>query len=148
MSPYRVDARLSGRHPFEIYLLYLTLLTSLPTLLGITPRPGSIEHAMPGWLQLAWSVTLTLGAANALGGIYLPRRDIGLIMEQLGLALVGTAAVIYFIVAIVDNGVDALQPLAIVGGFGAACLKRAWDIQSQVDRVHAEQLARERRDRQ
>lgn len=136
MSPYRVDARLSGRHPFEIYILYLALLTALPTLLGVTPRPGSINYLMPGWMAVGWSAFLAGGAALTLLGIYWRERATGLIMEQLGLALVGVMSVAYAVCVLYVTGLDSGVGAAIVGGFGVSCLRRYWQIQQVLDSVH------------
>lgn len=133
--PYRVDARLTGRHPFELYLLYLTFLTALPTLLGIAPRPGSITHAMPEWLAFSWSLTLTGGAGIALAGIYWFRRDLGLIMEQLGLALTSISCLVYAAVLLSQTGISSLFPFAILAGYGVSCLVRVRHIQRFFNRA-------------
>jgi hypothetical protein len=136
MSPYRVDARLSGRHPFEIFALYLAFLTSLPIVLGITPQPGSIRSALPPWLSFTWATVLLAGSGVAIFGIYWRERATGLICEQLGLALVGVGSLIYCACVLYVVGAGAGFTVAIVGGFGISCLRRYWQIQSVLDDVH------------
>lgn len=133
MSPYRVDARMAGRHPFEIYGLFLALITSMPILLGIAPKPGTIREAMPGWLGVIWAASLAIGSLLALVGIYWRNRATGLLLEQVGLAAAGAACVVYGGVVLYVAGQDALISAALVGGFGAACLRRYFQIQEVVD---------------
>lgn len=139
MSPYRVDARLSGRHPFEIFTLFLMFITSFPTVLGIAPPPGSINASMPPWMVFTWSCVLLAGSTTALIGIYMRNRGIGLLTEQFGLAVVGVAACIYAgAVAVVGFGGPV--SVAIVLGFGVSCLVRWYQIQKAVNGViHWEQ---------
>lgn len=136
MSPYRVDARLSGRHPFELYILYLAFITSLPILLRIAPAPGSVREALPALVPTVWALTLAGGSAVALVGIYWRERATGLILEQLGLALVGVASLIYCVSVLYVVGSSAGFTVAIVGGFGVSCLRRYWQIQRILDDVH------------
>lgn len=135
--PYRVDARLSGRHPFQLFMLALTVLVSVPTLLGVAPRPGSIQDAYPGWPGYAWAVVLAVGSAMALVGVYLPDRATGLILEQLGLFCTGIGSLIYGAAALSSVGETAIYPVAIVWGYGVSCCIRGRQIQRILDQVHA-----------
>jgi len=136
VSPYRVDARLSGRHPFEIFVLYLAFLTALPTMLGIAPAPGSVREALPTWVTIGWAAALCLGSGVALFGVYWKERATGLICEQLGLAMVGVASLVYCFCVLYVIGPDSMIAVAIVGGFGISCLRRYWQIQHILDQVH------------
>lgn len=146
MSPYRVDARLSGRHPFEIYVLVLCLLVSLPILLGRPATPGSVAALLPEPYAFFWSVVLAVGSAASLVGIYFKDRAKGLIIEQLGLAFVGVACVIYSGAILLSIGpLDGSVAAAIVGGFGFSCVRRYFQIQKVINDVHAiEKAARGR----
>lgn len=137
MSPYRTDARLSGRHPFEIFLLVFSFIVGLPTVFGIEPRPGSIQEAFPDWAGFMWSIALTLGPAIALVGVYLRNRGSGLILEQLGLAIMGAACVAYGFVGLLIVPLSRV-PAGIILGFGVACLWRYRDIQSVLHSANAE----------
>lgn len=134
--PYRTDARLSGRHPFEIFMLVLASLTSLPTVLGRAAKPPSITEALPPLAQFLWALILCLGSTGALVGIWWHNRATGLVVEQLGLALVGITSLIYVVVALFVTGLSI--PIGIVFGFGASCLKRWWDLQGVINEVSAE----------
>ncbi len=136
MSPYRVDSRLSGRHPFELFALYLAILVSLPTVLGLVPEPGSIREALPAWIATVWAWAMLLGASTALAGVYWRDRASGLILEQLGLGVFGVTNIIYAGAVLYAVGLSSIIPAAMIGGFGAACLRRYFQIQQIIDSVH------------
>lgn len=142
MSPYRVDARMSGRHPFETYILALAAFAAIPVLFGAAPDPGSIEAALPSYAGFLWSLILATGSIIALVGTYWKDRATGLVAEQLGLAFVGIAAFLYAGVALAVVGVSAAIPAAFILGFGTACLKRWRDLQKVINAVHEEELRR------
>lgn len=145
MSPYRTDPRMSGRHPFEIYTLFLAILTGFPTVLGIAPRPGSVNEALTPLIAAGWSWILVLGAFMALVGIYWHERATGLILEQLGLALTGVASIIYAACVLAVVGGGGFITVGLVGGFGVSCLRRYRDIQKDIDAVQAEETRRGRK---
>jgi hypothetical protein len=140
--PYRVDARLSGRHPFELFLLALSFISGIPALLGAAPEPGSIESSLPAWAAVGWSVCLVGGSGLALIGIYWRQRAAGLILEQLGLAFVGVAALVYAVCIVSVIGATGVLSAGIVAAFGAACLVRWRQIQRVIDAVVVEDARR------
>lgn len=146
--PYRVDATMAGRHPFELFTLYLALLTSLPTVLGIFPEPGTIRALLPVVVVAAWSWVLFLGSAITLVGIYWRERGLGLILEQLGLAGVGLASAIYAGALLWVAGEPAIITGAIIGGFAVSCFRRYFQIQETVNSAVQAQGIRENVERQ
>jgi hypothetical protein len=143
--PYRTDASMAGRHPFEIFTLILGFITGLPRLLGVTPAPNSITAVLPPVLVLAWSFVLVAGCGVALAGIWWKDRAIGLVLEQLGLAFVGVACIVYSGVAIIALGPNASIPVGIVAAFGVSCLVRWRQIQRTIDFVYGEEKRQRRR---
>lgn len=135
--PYRHDPQQAGRHPFELFTLYLALLTALPTVLGVVPQPGTMRAVLPGFVVAIWAWILLVGSIVTLAGIYWKDRGTGLITEQLGLALVGASTLLYAGVLLAVAGEPAVITGAILGGFGASCLLRYYQIQQTVDRVHS-----------
>jgi hypothetical protein len=133
---------MSGRHPFEIFMLALVVLTSVPVFFGAAPEPGSIEAALPTWGVFAWQSILAFGSVGSLLGIFWRDRATGLIMEQLGMAFVGVASVIYSASVWAIAGPGAAIPGGIILGFGIACLIRWRDIQRTINAVHVEELRR------
>ena len=122
------DPLRAGKHPFQIYLLTLCVITGLPVVLGIA-TPASIEESLPEWLVFLWSLCLLIGSAVALIGVYWPRSlATALTTERIGLALVGTAALVYGPFVWFRLGLDGLLAGAIIMAFGGSCIKRARDL--------------------
>jgi len=142
--PYRSDPLQAGRHPFELFTLYLALLTGLPTVLGVIPPPGTVQEALPDIVQTAWAWVLFLGALTAIAGVYWKDRATGLIAEQLGLAFAGVASLAYTGCALWVAGIEAAVPAALVAGFGVSCIRRYFDIQQTLDATHEVQVRREK----
>lgn len=132
--------RPSARHPFEVYLLLLSIVSGLPILFG-SPAPGSIEAAMPHWGVRVWGAGLALGAVVALLGVLKTRPDskartvsvTGLVLEQVGLVMVASSTLLYVVVALVYVGVSAIVPIGIVAAYGISCLMRWVQIQRAID---------------
>lgn len=135
--PYQTDARLSGRHPFEIFILAFALAVTLPTVLGAAPRPGTVDEALPTAVAFIWSLVMTLGAAVALAGIAWRERGAGLIMEQLGLAAAGLASIVYGGCALYIVGQAAGFPAGLIIGFGASCGWRYFQLQRIINRARS-----------
>lgn len=131
MSPAR---RLSDRHPFEIYVLVWALVTSAPAAVGLVEVPNSISRQLPGWPSRLWAIALTVGCLTALAGLawhrprfpYISPTALG--MEQVGLTIVGVAAVLYAASALFAVGAAALIPVGVILGFGVACFVQVWKI--------------------
>ncbi len=113
----------ASRHPFQIFTLSLCFFIGLPLLVG-EARPGSITSALPEWAQDVWGGGLVLGAALALVSLRLRNRLNGLLLEQVGLVMVGCSAVFYGVVATTHLGVTAAYASVFVLGFGLSCLWR------------------------
>ncbi len=134
MRPNHTDARLSGRHPFELLVLFAMLITAIPTVLGVEPTPGSISATLPLWLAYGWACVLAVGCFTALVGVFMRNRGIGLIIEQLGLAPVGIAGIIYSACILVASLLPgALITAGIFFSFGVACLIRWRQLQQILD---------------
>lgn len=136
--PYRRDARLSGRHPFELFSLVLGLATGLPITIGVAPEPGTINEVLPDVLAYAWACTLTVGSLVALAGVFWKDRGLGLILEQLGLAFVGLMCLVYGGAAVYVVGETAYFPAGLVASFGAACLWRYRQLQGIINNAQAQ----------
>jgi hypothetical protein len=78
----------------------------------------------------------------ALVGVYWKNRAKGLILEQLGLVLVGVMSLGWVACAIYYQGWGAGLPGAIVGGFGLSCLRRYFQLQQIINAVEREEQRR------
>lgn len=126
----------SSRHPFQLFLLALCIVSGLPTLLGANPGPASIEALLPELMVRVWSFMLVVGAAISLIGAALKNRVNGILVEQVGLVMVGVAAVFYAfgIFIVIGFQVGAISA-SIILGFGAACLYRWYQLQRYIKAV-------------
>ena len=96
--PLLTYARLNDRHPYEVYLLALTLASTVPASLGLAPAPASIRVQLDPTAAWIWAASLSVGAAVALVGLAWkrPRQALlsvtALLLEQVGLTIVGAAS--------------------------------------------------------
>lgn len=133
----RTEAFSHSRHPFQIYILALCLLTGIPTMLGIAPKPGAIESLVPPLIAVVWSYTLVIGAAMGLGGSFWRNRGTGLILEQLGLSFAGYSCLFYAVILVVYAWAQGgLVAASVITGFGLSCLIRSHQIQQYLNRVN------------
>jgi hypothetical protein len=136
--PHTTDARFSGRHPFQIFILFLILLISVPILFGVAARPGSITTILPPPAGLVWSIVLAAGSGAALHGVYWRDRGKGLIVEQFGLGLVGLASAVYGTAILLVGPAGSAVATALTIGLAGACFWRYWQIQRLLNHVKLE----------
>lgn len=118
----------AGRHPMQVFMLFLCTVSATPLLFGYTVA-GSIEEELPAWESFTWGLCLLLGSAGGLIGAYWRGKlTTALTIERASLALVGCAACVYAIVIIVSGGVPRIVSAAIIFAFGLSFLRRARDI--------------------
>jgi hypothetical protein len=122
------DPLTAGRHPFQTFLMVLGLASGV-SLLAAETDAASLEAQLPPLMVTIWYLSLIVGSGMTLLGAYWPRSyDTALTLERAGLDLAGFSAMVYAGVMLVNVGVGALYPAAIVLAFGAACIVRARDI--------------------
>lgn len=127
----RADAPLSSRHPFEIFTLVLCILVGVPLIFG-DATPGSVADVLPTWAENFWGVGLGLGATVGLAGVAWPERYTGILIEQVGLVILGVAILLYAAMGLISLGSNFLVPGAIVTAFGGSCLWRWVQLQGIV----------------
>lgn len=145
--PYRNYPPLldSGRNPFELFVLTLSLLTSAPLLIGAAPPPGSTTELLGPTLVHVWAGILVFGCLVALTGVWWtwlrwihlwrPRTATGLLIERVGLVAVGVGDIIYGIAVFGIGGGRGVLAGGIVLGFGLACWWRAWLIRRWIKAI-------------
>ena len=136
MSPLRTRQALSGRHPFEVFLLVLSVVTGAPGASGQAPPPSSIAAVTDPTAARLWSIGLVVGATVALVGVAWPKpRDrakvsiTGLSLEQVGLVGVAAVGTYYGVVVVLAVGAGALVAAGIIVAYAASCWVRAWQLQ-------------------
>lgn len=136
MSPAR---RLNDRHPYEVYLLTLAFLSSLPTAAGVTSPPNSITSQLPGWPARLWAYAVLIGAATALVGLAWKRPRFplvtvtGLLLEQVGIVILGAACTVYAVAVMFTGGTNALFAGSLTLAFGLASFAQARKIKRVLD---------------
>lgn len=120
-----------SRHPDELFLLVLCLISGAGIVFGGAPEPGSIETALPRWAVILWGAALLLGPATTLLGIFWPgkRASDGLIIEQVGQVTTGSVAMFYAAILLVSTWPAGILAGTIISGFAAARFWRWVQIQ-------------------
>lgn len=121
--PNRIARRIPPivlEQPWGIFVKSLCIVTGLSTFAG--PKPGSLAAALPPSVVYLWSITLVLGSACALYGLFRPKARR---VEIAGLIWLGTASIVYAVAIFGTLNVAGFIAGGIVLGFGLAALVRA-----------------------
>lgn len=123
--------RLNDRHPFEVYLLLALLVSAAPAAFGFAQVPQSVEGLVSPIVGRLWVITLWAGCFVALLGLAwkrppFPRVSVtGLLLEQVGLTIAGSASILYGAIIVQSAGVRGLISAGAVAAFGLASLAQA-----------------------
>jgi hypothetical protein len=127
-------------NPFEVFLLALSLASSIGLIQGSTGS-AVLDAQLNDLVVTLWGVALDVGCLLALAGVYCYRKERtlmpGLILERAGLSLVGVAASVYsgVVIASVPFGY-ARWPVSVQVAFAAACFFRAWQDHRAIGRTY------------
>lgn len=122
----------SSRHPFQLFLLVLSIVSGIPLLLGIERGPATIESLLPDGMVYMWGLLLTVGSATALIGSLMSNRINGILVEQWGLLVVAVTTIFYGVGILLVVGRTGIQPAAIILAFGLACAYRWYELQRYI----------------
>lgn len=144
--------------PRAVFILALSVFSGL-TALVLQVAPNSLEALLPRWGVFTWGALLALGSAVTLIGMAFQSVN-GIVLEQIGSAMVGATTVFYSSLVFMVVGVSAIQSVGIIMAWGLACFVRWVQLQvllhdsmkraakqAIVDRVSAEIEARVRAER-
>jgi hypothetical protein len=136
--PYR---NLRLRYPYEVFLLVWCIAVGIPAAFGVQTSAAARKEMAPLEVRL-WSISMVIGAVIALCGIFWGRRNAksqmtGLILEEVGLIIVGFAALVYAIVIWKGTGPAGLFAIGIVAGFATASFAQALMLYRAVQRAAA-----------
>jgi hypothetical protein len=126
----------TSRHPLVIFFLGLILVSSFSIAFG-APAPGSVEEALPRIGVYLWAASLFVGAALILWGLALQPKlgktsVTGATLEEVGMAMLAAAGILYAVAAFVAVGWSGLIPARSVFGLSLACGYRGRKIHKQI----------------
>lgn len=126
-----------SRHPAQVFLISLCLLTSLPTLLGQVPAPSSINAVLPHWMRIAWSAYLCVGSLIVLIGMFWSKRVTGMIVEQSGLVAVAGGSFLYALAILITVGFARGGGITVglLLGFTATLVFRWYQIHGDINEL-------------
>lgn len=103
--------------------------------------PDSLTDTLPWWLALAWTVAIAVGGACAtIGGLWLHTR-----IESVGLAFLGSGAVIYGACVTIAAWPSGATVLAVVVAIASMCAIRMRTLSlARRAQDEARQIARDR----
>lgn len=105
--------------PRAVFILGLSVFSGI-TALALDAAPDSLNAQIPGWAVVVWGVLLALGSLVTLLGMW--RQTVGgIIIEQIGCVMVAATTIFFVGTALVDEGQEPTQPLAIVLAWGLSC---------------------------
>lgn len=144
--------------PRAVFILALSVFSGL-TALVLQVAPDSLEALLPEWGVFVWGSLLAAGSAITLWGMAFQSVN-GIVLEQIGSAMVGATTVFYSTLIFLVVGPEAVQSVGIIMAWGLACfirwiqlqillhnsMKRAAK-QALLERVSAEIEARHQRER-
>lgn len=135
---------LDARHPFEVFILTFCAVGTVIAKL-VEWEPLVVERIVPftegwtGWITIA-------GSSLALTAMFIRDRVLGLLLEQVGMVCLGTAAIYYALLVLIsyENAAGVLGG-ALLFWFGATAFRRWGRIQNAfkeareiVERSHGE----------
>lgn len=122
-----------ANHAFEVIFLLMVLLSTVRLAAGFAPAPNTTAALLDPALLRIWAAMLGGGSLLALAGIFWPGRvATSLVLEQVGLILVGGAVAIYIWGTFGRVAASSSMPLAIVSGVGLASLVRVLQIRREL----------------
>jgi len=127
----------TSRHPLVLFLLGLCIMAGI-RYVTTGDAPGTIESELRSWQVDVWGWSLLVGAILFLVGVALqpydgaPRVRDGILLEQLGSSVLGSAAILYWAVIVSAVGWGGLLSGGVILVLGLACYARWWSIQRHV----------------
>jgi hypothetical protein len=126
----------SGRHPHEVCLLGVCVLSGATGLINYSKVASSTVRALPEPWGMVFYATMLAGAVIALAGVLLPGLK-GPLIERSGLLILASLFTGYGIAVLAAAGARGLFFSAFVGGFAIANLVRYVQIGRELRRISA-----------
>jgi hypothetical protein len=114
--------------PRAVFMLAFSVFVGA-TALALEAAPATLNSLLPHWAVALWGIMLTLGSFITLAGMTRQSPN-GIIVEQIGSAMVAVTTTYYAALATYVVGVDAIQSVGIVAAWGISCAIRYAQLQS------------------
>jgi len=121
-----------------VFILAFSVFSGVVAL-ALRAEPGALEFVLPRWGIYVWNGTLIVGSAIALMGMWIQSIN-GIIIEQVGSAMVSVATVFYAILILVFAGSAATISAGIILAWGIACALRYFQLQILIDVAYREKI--------
>lgn len=149
VEPHTIEI-VSGRNPYQIYLMVLLAISGLSVLLT-APAPASLEKSFPAWALAAWGVTAFIGGTANLFAVLISwhERLTGMYIEIFSCLVLTIAGVMYTYAAIQGHAASTSYiGIGIISVLGIASLWRAtqlyiWSIKIREIRKHFKTITTE-----
>jgi hypothetical protein len=131
-----VAAARSRRHPHQVLIAVMCVLSGLPILFG-GPRPGSLTAALPVVFLYVWAIVITTCGVLVVAAALVRSVINALYLEMIAdlpLALILAA---YAVALLSSAGLRGLVPATIVVGASAAFGMRWWQVHKTFGDVQA-----------
>lgn len=124
---------ISGRNPFQAWLMVFMFLVSLPLLFN-APPPNSVQAVVPHWAVLIWAFCLSTSSAVNLIGIYWRKKvEIAVTLEMTSCIVLAISNLLYpasIITFTMDNGTTAniWYVVTLLVGFSICAMGRFYQL--------------------
>lgn len=109
------------RSPLAVYLLVLTVVSGLVTLLGATTS-GAVAEQLPGLAARIWGALLTVGGGFTLLGMYWQGLvTTGLLLKRMGMFVMVVTTAIYAVAVVATAGLQGAYVAGLIAGYSVAC---------------------------
>lgn len=134
----------AARYPADprvIFILVLSVFSGF-TALALEAGPQSLEALLPRWGVLLWGVLLLMGSLVTLVGLLVNSIN-GIVAEQIGSVMISATTIFYSALAMKFVGVDALQVVGPILGWGLACAFRWFQLQKLINTTYKRKLQKQ-----
>jgi hypothetical protein len=127
--PTHDDPVYDQKKPHQVFLLIQSLYASAPLVFDGESASHSLDKTVSPLLVTVWGAVLLIGSTVALvGEFWRGHTWTSLILERIGLALVGTGGAFYCIVLALTTGPGTRYVVGVTTAYALSCLWRVGQI--------------------
>lgn len=126
------------KNPHQTFLLILSLYASAPLVFDGESASESLDKAVSPFLVVLWGAVLLVGSAVALvGEFWRGHTWTSLVLERVGLLLVGIGGGFYCIILALTVGGNARYVVGVTTAYALSCLWRVMQITRRLNWIRA-----------